>query len=209
MVPVEILWKIAYMILGHVLQDLQVLHFTYLHIVSGIPYLPSHCIWYSLFAIQPKDCIVPTWGIPYASTMKFSMNVKQQQYSYEVQAAMPVGFQGSTQSWTAAVEEGVVFKQVDVHVTNVMITWMGRVLEQTCRELLVLNKGTSNVSIGKRPHRLKFRSCQSDTPLCGQILRIWGMFGMFGFSSTCMTFLQIYAGWKRTIHHSIWGTMFK
>ena len=47
------------------------------------------------------------------------------------------------------MEDSVGFDHVDAHVTNVMITWIGRVLEQTCRELLVLNKETSNVKIVK------------------------------------------------------------
>ena len=37
----------------------------------------------------------------------------------------------------AAVKETVGFQHVDAHVTNVMTTWIGKVLEQTCRELLV------------------------------------------------------------------------
>lgn len=37
---------------------------------------------------------------------------------------------------------------------------------------------------------LKFRSCQSDTTACGEIQRIWGTFGMFELSSTCLPFLQ-------------------
>ena len=47
------------------------------------------------------------------------------------------------------IQDSVGFKHVDVHVTNVMITWIGRVLEQTCRELLVLNKETSNCNFWK------------------------------------------------------------
>ncbi|CAJ1357841.1 unnamed protein product [Effrenium voratum] len=34
------------------------------------------------------------------------------------------------------IQDSVGFHAVDVHVTNVMTTWIGKVLEQTCRELL-------------------------------------------------------------------------
>ena len=47
------------------------------------------------------------------------------------------------------MEDSVGFDHVDAHVTNVMIKWIGGVVEQTCRELLVLNKETSNVKIVK------------------------------------------------------------
>ena len=32
----------------------------------------SYTSLYSLFAIQPRECFVPAWGIPCASTVKFS-----------------------------------------------------------------------------------------------------------------------------------------
>jgi len=41
------------------------------------------------------------------------------------------------------IQDSVGFKHVDVHVTNVMITWIGRVLEETCRELLDRARGES------------------------------------------------------------------
>ena len=37
---------------------------------------------------------------------------------------------------SSAVEDSVGFEHVDAHVTNVMIAWIGGVVEQTCRELL-------------------------------------------------------------------------
>ncbi|CAL1162802.1 unnamed protein product [Cladocopium goreaui] len=39
------------------------------------------------------------------------------------------------------IQDSVGFKHVDVHVTNVMITWIGSVLEQTCRELVTSEAG--------------------------------------------------------------------
>lgn len=109
---------------------------------------------------------------------------------------MPVGFKGSTQSWTA--EDSVGFKHVDVHVTNVMITWIGRVLEETCRELLVLNKETSNVIF-----------CKTTVHVEIQMVSIWyygvwrdstnlGMFGIFELSSTCLTFLAVGSMWAES-----------
>ena len=41
---------------------------------------------------------------------------------------------------SSAVEDSVGFDHVDAHVTNVMIGWIGGVVEQTCRELLALHK---------------------------------------------------------------------
>jgi len=38
-----------------------------------------------------------------------------------------------------AWEDTVGFRYVDSHVTNVMTTWIGKVVEQTCRELLASN----------------------------------------------------------------------
>ena len=38
------------------------------------------------------------------------------------------------------MEDGVGFDHVDAHVTNVMIAWIGGVVEQTCRELLASHK---------------------------------------------------------------------
>lgn len=34
------------------------------------------------------------------------------------------------------IQETVGFQHVDAHVTDVMTTWIGKVVEQTCRELL-------------------------------------------------------------------------
>ena len=34
------------------------------------------------------------------------------------------------------IQETVGFQHVDAHVTDVMPTWIGKVVEQTCRELL-------------------------------------------------------------------------
>ena len=39
---------------------------------------------------------------------------------------------------SSAVEDSVGFDHVDAHVTNVMIGWIGGVVEQTCRELLAV-----------------------------------------------------------------------
>ena len=36
----------------------------------------------------------------------------------------------------AATQETVGFKHVDAHVTDVMITWIGSVMQKTCRELV-------------------------------------------------------------------------
>ena len=38
-----------------------------------------------------------------------------------------------------AWEDTVGFQHVDAHVTDVMTTWIGKVVEQTCRELLASN----------------------------------------------------------------------
>ena len=40
--------------------------------------------------------------------------------------------------FSSVVEDTVGFEHVDAHVTNVMIAWIGGVVEQTCRELLAL-----------------------------------------------------------------------
>lgn len=40
------------------------------------------------------------------------------------------------------VEDTVGFKHVDAHVTTVMITWIGDVMEQTCKELLACSDVT-------------------------------------------------------------------
>ena len=44
---------------------------------------------------------------------------------------------------SSAVEDSVGFDHVDAHVTNVMIGWIGRIVRQTCRQLLALHKRTS------------------------------------------------------------------
>jgi hypothetical protein len=49
------------------------------------------------------------------------------------------------------IQDSVGFKHVDVHVTNVMITWIGSVLEQTCRELLDRARGKSVLKKGYCP----------------------------------------------------------
>ena len=36
----------------------------------------------------------------------------------------------------SATQETVGFKHVDAHVTDVMITWIGSVMQKTCRELV-------------------------------------------------------------------------
>ena len=36
----------------------------------------------------------------------------------------------------SATQETVGFKHVDAHVTNVMITWIGSVMQKTCHELV-------------------------------------------------------------------------
>ena len=38
------------------------------------------------------------------------------------------------------LEDSVGFEHVDAHVTDVMIDWIGGVVEQTCRELLALHR---------------------------------------------------------------------
>jgi hypothetical protein len=100
------------------------------------------------------------------------------------QAAMPVGFKGSTQSWTAA-EDSVGFKHVDVHVTNVMITWIGRVLEQTCRELLVLNKETTNCKFWKMTVNVEIQTVSiwyygvwRDSTNLGNVWHVWAFFNL-------------------------------
>lgn len=49
------------------------------------------------------------------------------------------------------IEETVGFQYVDSHVTDVMITWIGTVVEQTFRQLL-------ETSRAKKQHRYELQS---------------------------------------------------